>query len=185
MKIGIDIDDTITNTCEFMMDYVSDYFNVSKEYLKANNIYYFKLPDEFKDREKDFYLSTLEKNLLNIPLKDNAKKVINKLKEEGNEIIFITARSKEEYKNPELSTKKQLEFYGINYDKVICTIDKKKACIDEKIDIFIDDSMRNINSVKDVVKNVYLFTSPYNKKFYVKFERINNWLQIYELLKMN
>ena len=183
MKIGIDIDDTITNTCEFMMDYVSDYFNVSKEYLKENNIYYFKLPEEFKDREKDFYLSTLENNLLNIPLKENAKEVINKLKEEGNEIIFITARSKEEYKTPELSTQKQLEFYGINYDKLICIINKKKACIDEKIDIFIDDSMRNIDNVKDVVKEVYLFTSAYNNKFNVKYKRVNNWLEIYELIK--
>ncbi len=34
MKIGIDIDDIITNTCEFMEDYVSCYFNIKKYYLK-------------------------------------------------------------------------------------------------------------------------------------------------------
>ena len=183
MKIGIDIDDTITSTCEFMEEYVSCYFNVKKDYLERNNIYYFNLPLEFKDREKDFYLSIFEKNLLNIPIKENAKNVINKLKKEGNEIIIITAREKNMYIEPVLSTKKQLEFYEINYDKLICTKDKRKACIDENIDIFIDDSIRNINSVKDIVKRVYLFTSPYNKNIYVSFKRAKDWMQIYELLK--
>ena len=80
MKIGIDIDDTITNTCEFMEDYISSFFNIKKDYLKKNNIYYFNLPLEFKDREKDFYLSIFEKQILNIPIKENAKNIINKLK---------------------------------------------------------------------------------------------------------
>ena len=123
--------------------------------------------------------------MINIPLKEDAKEVLNKLKEEGNEIIFITAREKDEYIEPVLSTIKQLDLYGINYDKLICTKDKKNACIEEKIDIFIDDSMRNINSVKDVVEQVYLFTSPYNKNFYVSFKKVDNWLQVYELLKRN
>ena len=48
MKIGIDIDDTITDTCEFMTKYVSDYFGLSEEYLRENNKYYFNLPDELK-----------------------------------------------------------------------------------------------------------------------------------------
>ena len=185
MKIGIDIDDTITNTCEFMTEYVSSYFGVTKEYLTQNNIYYFNLPLEFKDKEKDFYLFIFESKLLNIPVKENAKEVINKLKEEGNEIIIITARENDVYNNPFISTKEQLEYYGINYDKLICTKEKRKACVEENIDVFIDDSMRNVNSVKDVVKNVYLFTSPYNKKFYVSFKRIDNWIQFYELLKRN
>ena len=50
MKIGIDIYDTITNTCEFMVEYVSSYFGVTKEYLTQNNIYYFNLPLEFKNK---------------------------------------------------------------------------------------------------------------------------------------
>lgn len=182
MRIGIDIDDTITNTCEFMMKYVSDYFGLSEEYLVKNNIYYFNLPEELNNK-KDFYLSTLEKNLLNIPLKEKAREVLNKLHEEGNEIIFITRRNKDEYREPVLSTKKQLDFYGIKYNKLICTKDKKKACLDEKIDIFIDDSMKNLNNVKDVVKKIYLFTSPYNKNFDISFKRVDNWLQVYELLK--
>ncbi len=183
MKIGIDIDDTITNTCEFMEDYISSFFNIKKDYLKKNNIYYFNLPLEFKDREKDFYLSIFEKQILNIPIKENAKNIINKLKEEGNKIIIITAREKDTYIDPVLSTKRQLESYGISYDKILCTKDKRKACIDEKIDIFIDDSIRNINSVKNIVKQVYLFTNPYNKKICVPFERVDDWIQIYKLLK--
>lgn len=183
MRIGIDIDDTITNTCEFMTKLIASYFNVKIDYLIKNNIFYFNLDTNFGNKAKNFYLSVFENNLLNIPVKKYAKEVINKLKAEGNKIIIITSREDDKYSDPITSTKKQLELYGINYDKLLCTRDKRKACIDENIDIFIDDSIRNTNSVKNIVKDVYLFTTIYNRNFDVPLKRVNDWIQIYELLK--
>jgi len=182
MKIGIDIDDTITDTMLYLTKFIASYFNLDENYLKDNNIYYINLPDNIKNKEKEFCYNVFEEELMNIPIKNNAKNIINKLKKEGNEIIIITARDHETYKNPVEQTEKQLKKFGINYDKLICTRDKKKACLDEKIDIFIDDSMSNLLKVKEVVKKVYLFTSPYNKDYKVEYERVDEWTLLYELI---
>ena len=182
MKIGIDIDDTITDTMQYMTRFVSQYFNLDEKFLIDNNIYYINLPENIKDKEKEFCYKIMGRELLNIPIKPNAKNVITKLKSDGNQIIIVTARDYQTYKQPIEETKKQLNKLGINYDKLICTRDKKKACNDENIDIFIDDSMRNLAEVKEVVKKVYLFTSPYNKNYEVEYERVCSWEVLYNLI---
>ena len=40
MKIGIDIDDTMADTFDFLMPYISEFFKIDLEYLKENNISY-------------------------------------------------------------------------------------------------------------------------------------------------
>ena len=182
MKIGIDIDDTITDTMQYMTKFVSQHFNLDEKYLIDNNIYYMNLPENIKENEKEFCYINLGRELLNIPIKRNAKKVINKLKSEGNQIIIITARDYQTYKHPMEETKNRLNKLGINYDQLICIRDKRKACINENIDIFIDDSMRNLAEIKDVVKKVYLFTSPYNKNYEVDYERVCSWEVLYNLI---
>ena len=48
MNIGIDIDDTITETSEFLMNYVAEYFSIDINYLIRNNICYNNLPKQYK-----------------------------------------------------------------------------------------------------------------------------------------
>ena len=53
MNIGIDIDDTITETSEFLVPYVAKYFSIDIDYLKKNNIcYHNNLPREYKEKER-------------------------------------------------------------------------------------------------------------------------------------
>lgn len=54
MKIGIDIDDTITETSIYLTKYVAQYFDLTEEYLIKNRIYYINLPENIKMREKEF-----------------------------------------------------------------------------------------------------------------------------------
>lgn len=54
LNIGIDIDDTITYTFDYLMPFLAEYFNLDLEYLKENNISYTSLPDDIKDREVEF-----------------------------------------------------------------------------------------------------------------------------------
>ena len=93
MRIGIDVDDTICSTNETILLEADKY---DKEVLGGTGIknkkaYDFTLmmgwPKEgkgmlFKDR--------LEYIMDKSPIKDGAVEVINKLYDEGNEIIFIT-----------------------------------------------------------------------------------------------
>lgn len=48
MKIGIDIDDTMADTFEYLMPYIAEFFDVDIKYLKDNNISYSNFPEEMK-----------------------------------------------------------------------------------------------------------------------------------------
>ena len=80
MNIGIDIDDTITETSEFLMPYVAEYFSIDINYLIRNNICYNNLPKQYKEKEVEFGKSTFGRVLLDVKLKQNAKEIIDKLK---------------------------------------------------------------------------------------------------------
>ena len=54
MKIGIDIDDTMADTFEYLMPYIAEFFDVDIKYLKDRNISYSNLPKEMKERELEF-----------------------------------------------------------------------------------------------------------------------------------
>lgn len=182
MNIGIDIDDTITETSEFLTSYIAEYFSIDIDYLKKNNIYYNNLPKEYKEKEIEFGKATFEKFLLDVKLKQDAKEIIDKLKKEGNKIIIITARDKTIYDDPFGFTTKQLKKLGIKYDKLVCSFDKRQVCIDERIDFFVDDSIENLNSVEDVVNKVVLFNNKTNIGKDNHFTRVSSWQEIYQYI---
>lgn len=182
MNIGIDIDDTITETSEFLMPYVANYFSLDIEYLKKNNIFYNNLPKEYKNKQTEFGKTTFEKVLLDVPLKQDAKRIISKLKSEGNRIIIITARDESIQNNPFEFISKQLEKLGIKYNKLVCSFDKKQICLEEKIDLFIDDLVDNLKKVESVVKKVLLFNSKINIGQDSSYTRIYSWQEIYKYI---
>ena len=103
MVIGIDIDDTLTNTSELLLAYAQKYdyevlkrrlpLDKNKAYtiinggsLEAGMNWSAKQASDFKDLYHSLVLE-------NAPMKPFAKEVIDKLIEEGNQIIFVTARN--------------------------------------------------------------------------------------------
>ena len=84
MNIGIDIDDTITETFDYLMPYVAEFFETDIEYLKRNNISYSNLPDEWKKREIDFAKKYYDKVVIGIPTKPHVCEYISKIKMAAN-----------------------------------------------------------------------------------------------------
>jgi uncharacterized HAD superfamily protein len=126
MRIGIDIDDTITNSWKSLIPLYREIFNVE---LDENSLPYYnavkdKLTlDEFLEIGKKY-----QDEMCNVPIKEDASEILTKLKEEGHTIIFITARGKS-YDNAYQSTKDYLDKHHIPYDKIIVdTWEKAKAC---------------------------------------------------------
>lgn len=179
MTIGIDIDDTITKTAECLLPYVAKYFSLDLNYLIENNYNYNNLPEEYIDKFYEFGLSTFERAIPLVKVKDKAKEVINKLKEDGNRIVIVTARTNKFYSDAYKISSEQLDNFGITYDKLICSFDKRTACIEENIDLFIDDTIGNLDSVYDVVKDVLLFNSNVNFLSDVDYKRVYNWDEVY------
>ena len=183
MRIGIDIDDTMADTFDYLIPYISEFFDVDINSLKDNNISYSNLPEEMKKRELEFAKKYYDKVIPNTPFKDKVAEYINKIKELGHKIIIITARDKTLYTDEYKTTIEELNNNRINYDKLICNFDKAKVCKIEKIDLYIDDSIENCNKVSELGIETILFNSKSNIKDKTNLYRVDNWKEIYEKIK--
>ena len=137
MRIGIDIDDTMTNIKDKLnaaamqyaksIDYnIVDVYNNGNIYQKLFNFNY---------EELKYFLGTIQEEITDnaIP-RENCVEVINKLHNDGNGIYIITARDKEFQEDPYLQSKEWLEKNLIYYDKLIVNArDKGKLCIENNI----------------------------------------------------
>lgn len=184
MRIGIDIDDTISNTNDELVERAIQY---DREHLKGKgfkNKNSFKFIDMFYWEEEDkqlFFNKHLEEAMNNALIKPHAKKVINKLKKEGNEIYIITHRSTLYFKNPYRLSNKWLKKNKVKYNKLIVNASEKdKVCEQYNIDIFIDDDINNYQAVSKTGINTLLFDSSFNRQF--EGNRVTNWEEIYNII---
>lgn len=188
MRIGIDIDNVISN---FNEELLSEYINHDKTLRNTGiineNAYYIRkgMFDWTEEEENNFYKNNIERIAKNLKVKDGAKKYIDKLKEDGHYICIITGRNNGEYQEPYEMTKQWLDNNLIRYDNLILTdtYDKEEKaikCLENNIDIMIDDSVGNCKyCIENNIKTL-LMDSPYNK--FSNMPRVNNWEEIYEVI---
>lgn len=108
--------------------------------------------------------------------------VIKKLREEGNKIYIVIARVNEFHDNPYMLSKIWLDENGIEYDKLIVNARKKAPiCIEENIDLFIDDQLHNCLEIsKEGIKVIRITNDNEN---YDNIINCSNWIEIYEIIK--
>ena len=183
MRIGIDVDDTITNSYKDIIKETANYYKVDYEELLSRNM---KYSDFFNNNEfpnySTFAYERYKSIVSKVEVKEDAVRIINKLHDEGNEIIIITARHFGEYDDPYGLTLNYLSKNGIKFDKIITNkLDKGEVCLEEKIDLFIDDGIENCKKVSDVGINVLLFDAVFNRDNN-SFKRVYNWNDIYNII---
>ena len=141
-----------------------------------------------QEQANKFWNKYIIKYFQQTPVKTFAPEVIEKLKQEGHKIYLITARDdygipKEYYGKEQEITKQWLEKNNIKYDKLIFEKQKLGPCIENKIDIMIEDSPENIRDLSKQIK-VIKFDCQYNKD--VKNENVitaYSWYHIYIIIK--
>ena len=186
MRIGIDVDDTITNTYDYLIPKIGEYYNVDSDNLLKRALSY----DDFLNNDEfpNFSIyagENYQKFIYEVPVKKGAVEYINRLKEEGNEIIIITARHAGEYDNPYEITQDYLLKHQIPFDKIIIgALDKGKVSEEENIDIFIDDSINNCLKVKNHGIETLLFDARFNRHN-KDLRRVNSWKEVHEIIKNN
>ncbi len=187
MRLGIDIDNVISNfNEELLKEYLihdkglrnSGIINKNAQYIRKGMF------DWSEDEEQNFYKNNIERIVNHLKVKNGAKEYIDKLKNDGNEIFIITGRNNGEYTDPYKMTENWLNKNNIYYDKIIFTNayqhDKYIVCLENNIDIIIDDSKTMCeNCIKNGVKSI-LMDTPYNKDS--DLERVNNWQEFYEYI---
>lgn len=161
MIIGLDIDDTITDTLSVMLAYAEKFTledlgreieikEISSDMLDP---YYVQTLHSWNKEEELKFFQKYYKNMVEETMPFFfAVDIINKLRAEGHKIVLITARWDEitDYGLLEADkvTTAWLKKHGIEYDKLIVNAGNKgEAAEAEKVDVFVDDSLKNCLSV--------------------------------------
>ena len=194
MNIGIDIDDTISETFETLLPYsqkytIEDLKRKSKIELRSDypNHFYIVYMNGWNEKEAvDFWKKYYAEILRNLNMKKFASEVINKLKSEGHKIFLITARWDMEKDNTQEITKQWLKENNIEYDGLFLNAsDKLQLVKDNNIDVFIDDSFNNCKKIANNTDvKVYMMNSKINEALNdEKITRVFSWAEIYSLIE--
>lgn len=185
MKIGIDIDNVISN---FNDELLKEYLKHDKELRNTGIInedvfIRYGMFDWTEKEESEFYKNNIERIAIKLKPIHRATETIKKLKEDGNEILIISGRNNGEYNNPYKLTEEWLEKYNIIYDKLILTNaynkeEKANVCKENNIDIMIEDSTQTAVNIEKVGTKVLFMNTRYNKNN-ENFEKVSNWKEIY------
>lgn len=185
MKIGIDIDNVISN---FNDELLKEYLKHDKELRNTGIInkdvfIRYGMFDWTEKEETEFYKSNIERIAIKLKPIHRATETIKKLKKDGNEILIISGRNNGEYNNPYKLTEGWLAKYNIVYDKLILTNaynkeEKANVCKENNIDIVIEDSTQTAVNIEKVGTKVLFMNTRYNKNN-ENFEKVSNWKEIY------
>lgn len=188
MRIGFDVDGVLTNLEKYQLEYGKKYFKDAKNIDETA----YDICDIFhcsrEEREK-FWTKYIWKYCLTEPIRKDAKKLIDKLKEEGHQVYIITGRAHTTEDNmigalfrKMLETwlkKNDIQYDGIYYCSEDNNSDEKyNTCKELGIDIMIEDKKENIEKINEVSK-VICVNSSYNKTVEDSIIRVDNFGEMY------
>ena len=178
MVIGIDLDGVVYQTENWFRDYSEQYNKliggkvIRPDELKISDRYDWEKEDLWQFLNDCFY--EVEQNA---PLYPKAKEIIDKLKKD-NKIVFITNRgriSEEEIK----LTLERLGEDNIPYDNIIFKQKSKlQACLDNNVDLMIDDYYKVIDELSDNGIRCLYFRDKRNKSSKNNVLEVYSWTEI-------
>ncbi len=190
MNIGIDIDNTITNTREIILDYIHKFdqennlntqMDLSQYSLEASLRWDAQLIQRFLNT----YLADIYSN---VRPKPHAIEVIEEL-HQCHSIILITSRNQRD-QSVTTSTLEWLSKYRLSYDRLVMNntenmhhFSKLAACLENDIDLMIEDHHDLSLELSHLIP-VLMFDYPYNNHLDVtNITRVQDWRQIKTIIK--
>jgi uncharacterized HAD superfamily protein len=179
MNIGIDIDGVITN-----LDFIKMGNKEKHTILDTNPA--MKYQNNKLIREVLYHGIKLYSK--HAKVRNDASKIINSLKNDGDKIHIITRRqfaSEDSKKGNKIRTLVELHLinHDIPYDSITFTNgDKIKECLEEKIDVMIEDNPITAMKLTSYIP-VIVFDTPYN--FFLSGNNIyhaKSWEDVYEII---
>lgn len=183
MNIGVDIDDTLAESFDYFQPFVAEYFGVPLEEVRRRNISYGNLSEEWKSEGTAFCRAYYDRVVPDTPFKPDAAWGMEELRKMGHRLVIITGRSTAFYTDPYKTTAEELQKGGIVYDKLICTLEKGKACQEEKIDVMVDDLPANCDAAAEQGAFAILFTCKANRDAETIYPRAENWKTVIDLIR--
>lgn len=184
MNIGFDIDDTLTDNEGYAQAFCENYFkknNLNFNLVCKNTSLLTKMFDWRKEDFEKFWNIEGENFLSNVPVRPEAKKVFEILKENGHKIFIITQRF---FTKPYELSFNWLKKNGLNFDKLIVDAkDKVTACKEYEIDYFIDDRISAVEKLREAGINALVLNTYFNfdeQSTSPRVESLSSYLDIIE-----
>ena len=193
MRIGIDIDGVLTDIERWQLDYGSKFYyeNYNKGIINPKGYETNEIFNSDIKCDDQFWNKYFKDYSINVEVRKFADEVISKLKQDGDEIYIITARGSFLSHSAKIMTKEEneqivkqwLNKNNIYYDDIIFSPeDKLDICINNNIDIMIEDKVDNINKISTKIP-VICFNAGYNEickgnNIY----RAYSWYDIYNII---
>ena len=191
MNIGIDIDGVLTDLEKWQLDCGSKFaFEQYHEVIINSEGYDIKeIFNIDRNLDNEFWKKYLFDYATKEPVRKFADEITNKLHNDGNKLFIITARLMTDSNTPEGEkmrniVKDWLKRNNIYYDKIIFSPeDKLEDCLNNSIDIMIEDKPDNINKISKHIP-VICFNAIYNKECKgSNIYRCYSWYDIYAKIK--
>jgi len=187
MKIGIDIDGVILDSEEEfrVQAELFDVIKLNRNSIKNNNELKAQERYSWNKEEMDEFIN---QKFLEVAKVSNfmpgALEVINLLKNEGHELIIITARGGiiKEMKNV---AEEQFKLKNLFFDKYYwATENKLEICKQEEVDIIIDDYYKTCKATSEnKIKTLYFREYPnYELEENEFLKEVHNWGEIYRYI---
>lgn len=190
MRIGIDIDDTLTDIKEELeaaaLQYAQKLGKAMKEVDctedKENNGSSWQQRYNFTYEELKYFLKDIQEGITKkAKPREGVVETIKKLRKEGNQIYIVTARDSEFHDDPYQLSKDWLEKNEVEYDKLIVNArEKAGVCKQEEIELFIDDQLENCMKVAREGIKVIRITK--EKEQYGTIMNKTNWREISDFI---
>ena len=181
MRIGIDLDDTICSTTEMVHKYL-DIYSEKTHFNPLDIMNNENLKEAFLDE-------CIGKIYDEVEIKQDAKKVLKRLKSKGNEIYIITARNDTITKDGKTIleiTKEWLKKNRISVNGIVlsCYGDKKAIiCKEHLINLMIEDDPYNYKKISTMGVKCLLFDD--RERYNLKEDYVTSWIDIEKYIERN
>ncbi|SHF18769.1 5' nucleotidase, NT5C type [Desulforamulus putei] len=181
MKIGIDLDGTIADNLELLVETLNCHCGKT---LKGDEIYQYNLCKVY-DISEDEFIALMDKKEEEIiqksPVIPFARENIHRLVKDGWQVHIITAR------NPRYSavTEKWLREHDIPYSglHLLNSHHKVDICRELQVEFMIEDNVHNAYWLADGGIRVILYEAPHNRLWPWQGVRCNSWNDIYSSIQ--
>ena len=189
MRIGVDLDGVVFDSeKEWRINQeLYDILDLKKNSKVDNKNISWKKRYDWTDEERQGFIKKYHKQIIEKSgFMPGAKRILKLLKEDGHDLILITARggiNKDMITlTQDILKKNDLDIFSKSYFGVE---NKVEVCLKEKVDIMIDDSYEHCSNIaKAKIKTLYLkdaATYDLDENDYIKV--VYNWGEIHRYIK--
>lgn len=188
MVIAIDLDGVVFDSEEYFRTY-SHLYDIALVGNGLRNSTEMAVHDRYgwdKETANQFYAKYTAEVLERAPLRPGVRYVLNKLKEMGHTLICITLRG--HFHECEVSiTEKRVKELNLPFEKILYNQKNKlTACIEEGVELIIDDNPNTAKLVSDNgIKCFHFRGAGLRKVEGENIAEVQNWADVYEkILKL-